>query len=93
MANPYPILSCPECHQGSSVLEKNTRADGSIWRRYKCPDNHRFSTIEREETLVRQMSTREGMLRVAIHKEVDRIFGWKGQGWASQIAPKEKETT
>jgi transcriptional regulator NrdR family protein len=36
---------CPECQASSSVIETRA-ASGNLRRRRKCPNGHRFSTME-----------------------------------------------
>lgn len=39
-------MKCPECNAWATVLETRERSDGTIYRRYQCANNHRFSTRE-----------------------------------------------
>jgi hypothetical protein len=39
-------MKCPDCNAWALVLETRTRQDGTIYRRYKCANLHRFSSKE-----------------------------------------------
>lgn len=39
-------MKCPTCGAWTEVLETRTRQDGTVRRRYKCANLHRFSTEE-----------------------------------------------
>ena len=39
-------MKCPECNEKAKPLETRTRVDGLVRRRYQCPQEHKFTTLE-----------------------------------------------
>ena len=39
-------MKCPECGIKAKILETRTRPDGVIRRRYKCLNEHLFTSLE-----------------------------------------------
>ena len=40
------MVSCPTCGTWTRVLQSRTRDDNTVYRRYECANEHRFSTKE-----------------------------------------------
>jgi transcriptional regulator NrdR family protein len=39
-------MKCPECNEKAIILETRTRQNNVIRRRYKCAQDHKFTTLE-----------------------------------------------
>jgi len=39
-------MKCPVCNEKSKPSETRTRGDGIVRRRYECPQQHKFTTLE-----------------------------------------------
>ena len=46
------IVKCPVCDQWVSVLETRARDNNETYRRYRCANEHRFTTKERVERII-----------------------------------------
>jgi hypothetical protein len=46
------IVKCPVCDQWTSVLETRARGDKTTYRRYRCANEHRFTTKEKVERII-----------------------------------------
>lgn len=46
------IVRCPVCDQWVSTLETRNRANNETYRRYRCANEHRFTTKERVERII-----------------------------------------
>ena len=46
------IVRCPVCNQWVSTLETRNRANNETYRRYRCANEHRFTTKERVERII-----------------------------------------
>jgi hypothetical protein len=47
------IVKCPVCDQWVSTLETRNRKNGDVYRRYRCANEHRFTTKERIQKIER----------------------------------------
>ena len=47
------IVKCPVCEQWVSTLETRNRKNGDVYRRYRCANEHRFTTKERIQKIER----------------------------------------
>lgn len=47
------IVKCPICDQWVSTLETRNRKNGDVYRRYRCANEHRFTTKEKIQKIER----------------------------------------
>lgn len=47
------IVKCPVCEQWVSTLETRNRKNGDVYRRYRCANEHRFTTKEKIQKIER----------------------------------------
>ena len=47
------IVKCPVCEQWVSTLETRNRKNGDVYRRYRCANEHRFTSKEQVQKIER----------------------------------------